>query len=231
MLNGKWITGSLAVAALLASAATRAAPAETGFYLGVNGGQSKYDQEIEGADDIVVDALQSNGFLVLDVESDVDDSDTSFAGFFGYRFHPNVAAELAYVDLGELTYNSTVLATSFLFGGVQEMDTTLAVSSKGPVASAFGIWPVSDVLELYGRAGIFVADTEYSATASILTISETVSESHTSVDSVLGVGAALNLGNTWTFRLEYQRYVAVGDEDSTGETDIDLFQLGVMTRF
>jgi hypothetical protein len=45
----------------------------------------------------------------------------------------------------------------------------------------------------------------------------------------LGVGGAWNISNSYSLRLEYQRYLDLGDDD-TGEGDVDLIGLSVLFR-
>jgi opacity protein-like surface antigen len=57
------------------------------------------------------------------------------------------------------------------------------------------------------------------------------SESANSVDPLIGIGAAWHVGSRATVRAEYTRFANVGDKDKTGETNIDLFNLGVTYSF
>jgi OmpA-OmpF porin, OOP family len=229
MLLRKWITGSVVVAGLMFAAAAHAKPPRSGFYVGATGGQSTYDEDLGGTDDVLFDAFRDVGLPIGALTSDIDDSDNNFTVFAGYRFLPYVAAELAYVDLGELTYAANFLV--FRPGTPAPGSVKLTFGSKGPMASAMAIWPVNEVWDLYARTGVFISDTELKATVNALGITETAPESKTSVDSMIGVGTAVNLGRHFSLRVEYQRFGAVGDEDTTGETDVDLFNAGFLVRF
>ena len=48
--------------------------------------------------------------------------------------------------------------------------------------------------------------------------------------SFFGLGAGLNFGPQWSINLDWQRFKDVGDEDDTGEADIDRLSLGVIFR-
>jgi hypothetical protein len=50
-------------------------------------------------------------------------------------------------------------------------------------------------------------------------------------DPMIGLGTAVHLGQHVSLRLEYQRFGAVGDEDTTGESHVDLFNAGFLIRF
>jgi OmpA-OmpF porin, OOP family len=215
---------------LLAVAGTaNAAPKGAGFYIGASGGQAKYaEQDRDDFDDIVFDAFSSNGVPVLSVQSDLDDADNTLGVFAGYRFNRYVAVEAGYVDLGELDYTADVIVLS---GGMQPADVGVTVGVKGPLVSGMGIWPINDVWEVYGRAGLIVSSTEIKVRIQLFGFSDTVPESKTSVDSMIGLGTAVHLGERVSLRLEYQRFGAVGDEDTTGETNIDVVNLGILARF
>jgi OmpA-OmpF porin, OOP family len=227
-MSGKWITGSVAIAALLFSAAAHAKSPSSGFYLGASAGQSKYKEDFNGAELAIIDAFSDFGIPVGAINADNDDTDTSFNVFVGYRFLPWVAAEVGYVDLGELSYR----ANFQVFGGGAPTpgSADLTFSSKGALGSALAIWPVNDAWDLYARAGVFIENTELEATARILTISDTESQKSTTADSMIGIGTAVNLGQHFSLRAEYQHFGAVGDED-TGESDVDLFNVGFLLRF
>jgi OOP family OmpA-OmpF porin len=227
MLLRKWITGSVAVAGLLFAVAAHAKPPKSGFYLGATAGQSKYSEDLGGVDGSLFTAFSNVGLTVRSVTSEVDDTDTNFAVFGGYRFFPYLAAEFGYVDLGELSYNADVVLLGTSVPG--SVDVTFA--SKGPLGSALGIWPINDSWDVYARAGIYISDTKLKATVSLLNVTDSETESKASVDSMIGLGTAVHLGNHFSLRLEYQRFGAVGDEDTTGETNIDLVNAGFLVRF
>jgi len=45
-----------------------------------------------------------------------------------------------------------------------------------------------------------------------------------------GIGAAWNINDGYALRVEVQRYFDVGDEDQTGENDVDMLTFGVVFR-
>jgi OOP family OmpA-OmpF porin len=227
MLLRKWITGSVAVAGLLFAVAAHAKPPKSGFYLGATAGQSKYSEDLGEADGLLFEAFSNVGLPVAAVTSDIDDTDTNFSVFAGYRFFPYLAAEFGYVDLGELTYNADVV----LLGTSAPGSVDITFSSKGPLGSALGIWPINDSWDVYARAGIFISDTKLKVNVGLLNASDTETESKTSVDSMIGLGTAVHLGDHFSLRLEYQRFGAVGDEDTTGESNVDLVNAGFLVRF
>ena len=48
---------------------------------------------------------------------------------------------------------------------------------------------------------------------------------------MFGAGGQFNISERFGIQLEWDRYVEVGSEDITGESDIDLFALGLRYNF
>lgn len=154
--------------------------------------------------------------------SSVDDSDTAFGVQVGYRWGKYIAAELGYVDLGEAWYRADIEGTT---GRV-----TARHQSSGPTLGVLGLVPVNEKFDLYGRLGLFYSDVRVrlageDANGQIL-ISEEV-KAH-SKDVYAGIGAAWNINEKFALRVEYQRFLDVGDDRRTGEADVDLITVGVL---
>lgn len=125
----------LAAAALALAGET--AMGQERFYLGLGVGQSDIDEDITGPNRFVDTGLVTSG-------AEVDGTDTGMKIFGGFRFHRNFAAELAWVDLGELTYRDPALLTE---------DGRVEVS--GFNASLVAMHAASPKLELFAKAGLF----------------------------------------------------------------------------
>jgi opacity protein-like surface antigen len=208
--------------------------ADSGFYVGATAGQSIFHQDRSEADAAIMDAFSASGFNVVNGSSSIDKTDFAFGGLVGYRFMPNVSVEAAYVDLGKLSYKfsgrvaafTTILANANLFA-----------KAKGPTLALLGSLPLSPAWEVYGRAGIFfskvtlTAETTLSVPSSNLTTSGRDSSSANSVDPLVGVGVGWHVSKHMALRAEYTRFANVGDKDKTGETNIDLVDLGVTYSF
>jgi opacity protein-like surface antigen len=209
----KRLSGTLLAAlAGLSAAPLAGAAAGNGLYFGLAAGQSSYDAEAADLDDIVIDAFESQGLFVVEAESSLDDSDSAFAGLIGYRFGRYFALEAAYYDLGSLSYEADGLVSDGVF--LYDASFDLDLSPSGPALSAIGIVPLSDSWELYGKAGIFFADLDIEARANIGGGAGSASDSASSQDTLVGLGAAFHAGERWTVRLEYQRFLDVGDEEA-----------------
>ena len=104
-MTKKWLVSMLGAAAMTVSAGAIAQSATTGFYIGAEVGQT----EVDGADDDI-------GFKILG----------------GYRFHPNIAAEVGY---GMLYDKSDVEVTALEFVAV-------------------GTFPIAKQFSILGKLGI-----------------------------------------------------------------------------
>lgn len=199
---------------------SRISPPENNIYAGVSLGQAKFDQSPQDFDSIVGGSF---GGLFLVESSDLDDSDLSYGLVLGYRFAPYVATEIAYVNLGELTYNAT--GTSVL-PSAGDSQINVKVGTDGVAASILGFLPIAEQWELYARGGLLFADTTMDFTQRLGVTPFGGSFSEDSEEFFGGIGASYRFGERLTFRLEYQRYFSVGD-DVVGETDIDTIGLQV----
>jgi OmpA-OmpF porin, OOP family len=184
-------------AIVLASAALLAAPAfAQGFYAGGSIGQSDVDEEVAAG--------------LIDSGS-VDGKDTAFKIFGGYQFTPNLAAEAAYVDLGETTYSGT-------FGGAPVTGGKVEIS--GFNISAVGILPINEKFSAFGKIGIFI----WEADASDTTGGAAFSASDDGSDLSFGLGASYAITPTLSLRAEWERF-------DSADADADLLSIGVAFRF
>lgn len=139
---------------------------------------------------------------------------------------PSFAVEAGYVDLGKLNYKF-----SGSVGGFSLATATLTAKAKGPTLAALSILPLSPSWEVYGRFGLIFSKVTLTADISVDNLAGGDSESANSVDPLIGIGTAWHLGSNLALRAEYTRFANVGDKDKTGETNIDLFSVGVVYSF
>lgn len=221
-----WAVG-LGLALSMASAASWAEGG--GWYFGVTGGQAEADVNEAELDEIVLDGFSFVG-TVLDGDSTLDDSDTSFSLFGGYRFSQYFAVEAGYVDFGTAEYRASGVIDPF--GPQAPVAATYSADFEvaGFTAAAIGAVPIGTMFDVHGRAGILFADTEITETAAISTTSESAGYSANSEDLFYGLGAGFHLGQNWSFSLDWQQFKQVGDDDETGETDVNRLSLGVIYK-
>lgn len=202
-----------AFAGIVAGLALNISAANAGPYFGLSAGVSKADISKSTYDVLLAEDIS---------RSSLDDSDTALGAQIGYRWGKYVAAELGYVDLGEAWYRANVAGTT---GSV-----SVRHVSSGPTLGILGLVPVSEKFDLYGKLGLFYSDVRIrvageDADGQIL-VSEEV-KAH-SKDAYAGIGAAWNINKKFALRVEYQRFLDVGDSHRTGESDVDLITVGVL---
>jgi OOP family OmpA-OmpF porin len=218
----------LGLALSLASASSWAEG--SGWYFGVTGGQAKADISREEIDDQVLAAFAAAGAIVTSGSSTLDDSDSSFSLFGGYRFSENFALEAGYVDFGAAKYRGSGIVDPI--GAQPPFAVTFAEDMEltGFTAAAVSVVPVSAAFDLHARLGVLFAQTD--ASVAISTGSLTASES-VSVDSqelFFGLGVGLQVGPNWSVSLDWQQFRDVGDDDETGESDVNRLSLGVIYK-
>lgn len=183
--------------ALLIAAAPAAAQDLPKVYAGVTIGQSK----AKG----FCDEFTSAGLSC-------DGKDTALRLLGGYQFHPNFAVELGVVYLGEVQARGP--------GG------TFTVEAAALEALGVAMFPIAERVSIYGKAGIYRAETE--ARLNTVTVVDNAKESN--FDLTAGFGVRFDVAKNLALRAEWQRYMDVGGDD-IGEADIDVISLGVLLKF
>lgn len=219
--------------AVAAAAGAPALAADTGLYVGATAGQSLYHQDRDEADTAVVDAFNGSRLTVVSGSSSIDKTDLAFGGVVGYRFIPGFAVEAGYLDLGKLDYKfSGSVSGSFPKGtNPYGASANFTAKAKGPTLAALGILPLSPAWDVYGRFGLFFSKTTLTVDLVVSGLPGSASDSANSVDPLVGIGTAWHVGTHVALRAEYTRFANVGDKDKTGETNVDLINLGVTYSF
>jgi opacity protein-like surface antigen len=222
----------LALAALAALSTTPAVAEDRGFYWGFDLGQYQYNLDQNDIDTSLVAGLEDLGYDV-----GLNSSETSEDGFtwgltLGYQFFRFLAVEAAWVDLGSAEYkaNIDVGDPSTDPPTVIPLDTKITTDSSGATLSALGILPFATYWQVYGRAGVYFANNDLDVSASSGDVGASGEDSDNTQEFYWGLGAGYTQAQ-WTLRLEWQQYMDVGDESTTGETDIDRITLGAIYKF
>jgi OmpA-OmpF porin, OOP family len=197
------LAGLLAAMGVALSPSLHAQMSMSGFYAGVGVGQSHASDACEGASAL--------GFSC-------DDKDTAWRIFGGYQFHKNFALELGYADLGKAHGSGVVLGTPI----------SVDVKAKAWDLVAVGILPVMEQLSLHGKLGFARWDVDASANATGI---GSASASDNGTDLTYGVGAQYDFTKQVGMRLEWQQYKDVGDDNTTGKSDVDVISASVLFKF
>lgn len=192
-----------AVVALGLAAATFALPAAaqlraTGFYLGGSIGQAKAKDFCDGVGGPGVSC---------------DDKDTAWKLFAGYQFHPNVAVELGYADLGKAKASGS---------GAEVSDEATAWD-----LTAVASWPLVNQFSIYGRFGGYHGTVKSKASVTGL---GSASEDKSTTDITFGVGARYDITRNFGIRAEWQRYADMKDAFDE-KSNVDVMSIGVLYRF
>jgi opacity protein-like surface antigen len=187
-------TGSLVCGSALAQSA---ADNERGFYLG--GGVGQFNLKLDDVDQ-TDDAIER-----------LDDNDTAWKAFVGYRFAPFLALEVAYVDFGRPSDRAEANGS----GG------DFSASLSGFEPSIVGTIPVGP-LELFGKVGYLFYDVDASVD---LDNGPGFSSSSSEQDFTYGGGVGMTFFSHLNARLEYQRI------DSSVIDDADAFWFTGQWRF
>lgn len=208
-----------------------------GFYFSAFGGATTVDFPNRGDLDalfipILDAALAAEGLTNVGATSEADDSDEGWGVQVGYRFNDYVAAEVGYVNLGEALYEAIVTASDGVLPPFP-VETSLRFSTTGPTASVLGMFALNERFDIHGRAGILFADTRLRSR--IRTVGAPTNFAHVEFDGstqdlFAGIGAAWNINDSYTVRFEYMRFFDAGDEETSGEFDIDFITVGILFR-
>jgi len=137
-----------------------------------------------------------------------DDGDTAWRILGGYQFNKNLAVELGYSDLGEVSASGP--------GGSASIESTVFE------LVAVGSWPFTPNFSAYGKAGMYRSETDASAPG--------ISESESNTGLTYGLGVRWDFTKNLAARAEYQIYSDVGG-GNIGESDVDVISVGVLWKF
>ena len=190
-----------------------AADTSTGFYIGGNVGQSRTSIS---ASDIILPA----GFAFTAFSS--NETDVGFKLYGGYRINDNFAVELGYVDLGKFSFNGTTAPAATVSG---------TIKNSGVNLDAVGILPLQNNFSLFGKIGACYNETKDSLAATGGLVVTNPNPKATETDLKLGLGLQYDFTKTIGARLEWEHFRNVGDRNTTGEGNINLYSVGIVVRF
>jgi OmpA-OmpF porin, OOP family len=145
-----------------------------------------------------------------------DKKDNTWRLFGGYQINPHFAVELGYADLGGTTISG---------GAVSASADTTAWDLVGIAGIPFGRFSA------YGKLGAYRGKLDASSTVAAFGFSSTGSASESTTDVTYGLGVKFDITRSFSVRGEWQRYLNFGGNKVGGETDVDVFNLGLMVRF
>lgn len=195
--------------------------ANAGWHVGVSGGGTEAKDVPSAAE---LDAQNAaDGFTTI---TSIDDTDTGWKLFAGYKFNRNFAVEGSYTDFGEATADSIVTASPF---GTGTVDQSFEAATWG--LAALGIVPLGYNFELFGKVGFHYWDAEWTPKVNLTGLSGSTTEDENGTDLFYGIGAGYNFTEMFGVRAEWELFKNIGDDNTTGETDVEMWSAGLQFRF
>ena len=161
-----------------------------GGYIGGSLGQTELDVSSEDQT-----FISNNG-------GKIDETDTGFKVFGGYRVNNYVAIEGFYADFGEASIE------------VNGNKATMGSDSLG--ISVVGVIPVTERFELFGKVGLHAWDVELESNVGVFSNED-------GTDTMFGFGAAYTI-NQVSIRAEYEGYTVENE-------DISMMSVGIAYKF
>jgi OOP family OmpA-OmpF porin len=87
---------------------------------------------------------------------------------------------------------------------------------------------VGERFGLMAKAGFFRWDMDLNVSSSVF---GSGSASETGFDPMFGIGGLFNISEKLGVRVEYEKFLDVGDENVTGQSDVDLISASLVFRF
>jgi len=142
-----------------------------------------------------------------------DERDAAWKIFGGYQFNGIFAAEAGYTKLGEVHMRGTFLG----------VPGTAKVVANGFEMVGVATMPVAAQFAAYGKAGFLRWDVDLSGDGG------SIGETGTSI--TFGLGFQYNFTKRLAARAEWQRYSDVGNDNTTGNSDVDVLSIGLVIKF
>lgn len=143
-----------------------------------------------------------------------DDTDTATRIFGGYKINQNFAVEVGYADLGKATASVPGVAGEW--------------KSTAWDFMAVGILPINQQFSVLGKIGLSSWSLDATLTASGV---GSTTLSPTGSDVTYALGAQYDFNNQVGLRAEWQTYSNIGDENTTGQSDVSVIGASVLFRF
>lgn len=199
------VQGALVGVVFVTLAAGPVVASAQGWYAGASIGQATVKEDL-GCD------LVSG----LGVACSEDDSDTALKLFAGYEINPNVGIEFAYIDLGQAKLDA--------FDGIDSLN--IEWETSGLNVAVVGALPVSNQFTVTGKVGLFRWDVDADVGGTLIT----ESDSESGTDLMFGLGLKYDVTNNVSVRAEWERFTDVGDDNTTGQSDVDFLSVGILFK-
>ena len=140
-----------------------------------------------------------------------DDSSTGWRAFGGYRFGPHFGYEIGYADLGKVTQTLAGFAPATFESTAIDFVLVLTV-------------PFGQDFSFFVKGGVFRWDLDVKSSGA------TTTSAH-GADQTYGFGMHYDFTRNFALRLEWQKYLDIGDVNTTGRSDIEVISAGFVFKF
>ena len=146
-----------------------------------------------------------------------DDTANGWKILGGYQVSKHLAFEAAY------SVGSDYKASATVFG----VPGSVEASANFLEGTVIGMLPLGDRFALLGKIGLNFWSLDVSASA----LGGSESESDSGIGLTYGFGAQFDFTPKFGMRAEYQMYPDVGDDSTTGQSDVSVLSASVYFRF
>ena len=105
------------------------------------------------------------------------------------------------------------------------------IKNSGVTLDAVGILPLQNNFSVFGKVGAYYNETKTDCAAAGALACVRPSAKATETDLKLGLGLQYDFTKTIGARLEWEHFRNVGDRNTTGEGNINLYSVGIVVRF
>jgi OOP family OmpA-OmpF porin len=210
-------TRFLTLAALTIVATAQAQAQDRGAYIGFDLGRARLQADHQAVDQGIV----RSGFATS--QTTLDERDTTWKLFVGHQFYRNFAIEGGYTDFGRFSLTTMTTAPAGQIGG--------SIRAHAWSLDAVGLAPLSERVSVFGKVGVQRWDTDTQLAAAGAGAASRASYGARGNDWKLGLGARYDFSHRVGVRVEWERFVNVGDNAASGGGNIDLIAVGLQYRF
>ena len=196
---------------IAASTAMADTPATTGFY--VSGAITHSSTSLDrGHFDSTLSGAGATGLSSSD-----SGSGNQWRMQLGYRYSPNLSAEVGYIDFGKAKYSA-----AYAGGTAQGTLKAGGVDAVGLVSL-----PLDNGFTIFGKAGLVAARVKSSLSSGVVDSST----SHTVVRPLIGVGASYALNKDVDLRMDFDHVSKLGSSSKTGTMGSNMISIGANYHF
>jgi len=205
--------------------------AQLGIYAGVSYAMVDKASMSSAYENEAVGIYGAFGFVPQTSSTSLDTKDSAYGFVVGWRLTEHIALEGGYMNLGTVAYKDR---STGLFANTPPPENwaqNIETSTSGIALSALGILPLSYRWEVYGRAGVLIANSEERVFITDNISSQTASRTQSTFELFAGAGVSFSLAEIYNIRLEYGRVFDAGDAKVVDEADVDMATLNVSVSF